>query len=265
MRVRSNLGAICILVSLFVTGTATSQPGSVLHEQKISDAMESFTGLLGSSDECGGAVASLGDLDGAGPSVVALAVGVIGDDDGGGNRGAVYVLFLDATGNVLSHQKISDTQGNFTATLDNSDEFGASIAFLGDLDGAGPSVAAMAVGAAADDDGGSNRGAVYILFLDATGNVLSHQKISDTQGGFSAVLSSSDEFGGAVAYLGDLDGAGPRKAISPRRSTSRTSSEARSPLSGTSTVPGTLLQRWPSAPWVTMTAAAIAAPSTSSS
>jgi hypothetical protein len=212
MRVRSNLGAICILVSLFVTGTATSQPGSVLHEQKISDAMESFTGLLGSSDECGGAVASLGDLDGAGPSVVALAVGVIGDDDGGGNRGAVYVLFLHATGNVLSHHKISDTQGNFTATLDNSDEFGASIAFLGDLDGAGPSVAAMAVGAAADDDGGSNRGAVYILFLDATGNVLSHQKISDTQGGFSAVLSSSDEFGGAVAYLGDLDGAGPSAA-----------------------------------------------------
>ncbi len=40
-------------------------------------------------------------------------------------------------GTVLSHQKISDTQGGFTGILDNDDSFGYSAASLGDLDGDG--------------------------------------------------------------------------------------------------------------------------------
>ena len=35
---------------------------------------------------------------------------------------------------MLSHQKISDTQGGFTGTLDNNDRFGIAAASLGDLD-----------------------------------------------------------------------------------------------------------------------------------
>ncbi|MCH8345154.1 MAG: FG-GAP repeat protein [Planctomycetes bacterium] len=61
---------------------------------------------------------------------------------------------LAQPGWVLSHQKISDTQGGFTGTL-------------GDLDGDG--VGDLAVGAHADDDGGENRGAVWVLFLDGVG------------------------------------------------------------------------------------------------
>ena len=67
-------------------------------------------------------------------------------------------------GTVLSHQKISDTQGGFTGILDNYDHFGSSVASLGDLDGDG--VGDLAVGAFGDDDGGTNRGAVWVLFLD---------------------------------------------------------------------------------------------------
>ncbi len=65
---------------------------------------------------------------------------------------------------VLSHQKISDTQGGFTGTLDDDDRFGISVGSLGDLDrdGAGD----LAVGALLDDDGGRQRGAVWVLFLD---------------------------------------------------------------------------------------------------
>ena len=62
---------------------------------------------------------------------------------------------------VLSHQKISDTEGGFKGILADSDEFGTSVAKLGDLDGDG--ICDMAVGAWKDDDGGSNRGAVWIL------------------------------------------------------------------------------------------------------
>lgn len=70
---------------------------------------------------------------------------------------------LATDGTVKSYQKISDTQGNFTATLDNSDYFGQSVAALGDVDGHG--IPDLAVGANLDDDGSTDRGAVYILFL----------------------------------------------------------------------------------------------------
>ncbi len=53
---------------------------------------------------------------------------------------------------VLSHQKISDTQGGFTGILDDEDHFGGEVASLGDLDGDG--VGDLAVGAHFDDDGG---------------------------------------------------------------------------------------------------------------
>ena len=57
-------------------------------------------------------------------------------------------------GTVASFQKISDTAGNFTATLDNSDVFGFSVASVGDLDG--DSVPDLAVGAFHDSEGGSD-------------------------------------------------------------------------------------------------------------
>ena len=84
--------------------------------------------------------------------------------------GAAVVLVLSAgsaqaqPGTVLSHQKISDTEGGFTGTLDNSDFFGSSVASLGDLDGDG--FGDLAVGAHGDDDGGDLHGAVWMLFLD---------------------------------------------------------------------------------------------------
>jgi List-Bact-rpt repeat protein/flagellar hook capping protein FlgD len=197
-----------IVAGLFVLGTAWAQPGTTLSNQKISDTDGGFTAILDDLDELGGAVAHLGDLDGAGPSVTAIAVGAGFDDDGGADRGAVYIMFLAANGTVLSHQKISETVNFPGAPLDNLDEFGGAIAFLGDLDGAGPSVAAIAVGATGDDDGVSAGGAVYILFLSADGTVLTVQKISDTVNLPGGPLDSLDEFGGAIASLGDLDGAG---------------------------------------------------------
>ena len=88
-------------------------------------------------------MANVGDLDGDG--VTDLAVGAYCDDDGGTNRGAVWMLFLNADGTVKAHQKISDTEGNFTGMLDDGDCFGCSVASVGDLDGDG--VTDLAVGA----------------------------------------------------------------------------------------------------------------------
>ena len=185
-----------------LVGTAHAQPGWVLSHQKISNTEGGFTGMLDMYDVFAWSVASLGDLDGDG--VADLAVGAGGDDDGGNLRGAVWVLFLNTNGTVKSHQKISDTEGSFDGTLRDGDLFGRSVASLGDLDGDG--VGDLAVGAYRDDDGGLDHGAVWVLFLNPDGTVKAHQKISDTEGGFTGILDVEDGFGFTVASLGDLDG-----------------------------------------------------------
>ncbi len=192
------------LLAALCSGPVLAAPGEVLSNLEINDATGGFGGVLQNADFFGSAVASLGDLDGDG--VPDLAVGVPGADDGGTGRGCVWVLFLEADGSVKAQQKISATDGGFGGLLDNQDQFGQSLAPVGDLDGDG--VVDLAVGAHLDDDGGAERGAVWILFLNTDGSVKAQQKISSTQGGFTGALDDSDAFGISLAKLDDVDGDG---------------------------------------------------------
>jgi hypothetical protein len=201
---------VALAVAGAVAGTGFFAPlvaaqamGTVIGEQKIASDTGGFTGALDSSDHFGRALGA-GDVDGDG--VVDLLVGAPDDDDGGANRGALWVLFLAPSGSVRGQTKISDTEGGFAGILDNADRFGASVAMLGDLDGDGS--AEVALGAEQDDDGGTNRGALWILSLGATGQVAAARKISQTSGGFTGVLHDGDRFGRSLARLEDLDGDG---------------------------------------------------------
>jgi PKD repeat protein len=179
--------------------------GGLLRNTKISMTTGGLVATLDNRDQLGRALERLGDFDGDG--VPDIAAGACRDDDGGVNRGAIYLLFLNRNGTVKSQAKISDTQGNFQGVLEDLDEFGRAIANMGDLDGNG--VIDLAVGAIGDDDGGADqKGAAWILFLNADGTVLGEQKISMTQGGFKGALGGGDLFGFALANVGDVDGDG---------------------------------------------------------
>lgn len=169
--------------------------------QKIGNGEGNFTSWLYVNDFFGSSVTTIGDLDGDG--VKDLAVGAYGDDDGGINKGAIYILFMNANGTVKSHQKISDTEGNFTGTLDYQDFFGCSVASISDLNG--DEILDLAVGADGDN---SRVGALWILFMNSDGTVKTHQKISDAEGNFTGTLNERDYFGCSVASIGDLNGDG---------------------------------------------------------
>jgi len=143
-------------------------------------------------------------LDGNGTNDI--AVGAFGDDDGGVDRGAVWILFLDAGNMVISHSKISSISGGFTGVLDNNNRFGGAVSYLGDLNSDG--LIEIAVGADYDGDGGFWHGAVWILSLNPNGTVNTHSKISDTQGNFIGFINGDAIFGTDIENIGDLNGDG---------------------------------------------------------
>ena len=181
------LASVLVLLILLPGGTgAAVSDGTVESEQRITEGQGGFGATLDVSDIFGHGVANLGDVDGDG--VTDIAVGVFGDDDGGFNTGAVWILFMNSDGTVKSEQKISETQGGLVGPLAPNAQFGLSLAGIGDLDG--DTVPDLAVGNQSDDDGGTDRGAVWLLFLNSDGTVKSEQKISDTQGGFTGTLDN---------------------------------------------------------------------------
>ncbi len=194
--------------------TISAQYYDVTIYEKIANNLGGLDVTFDNEDWFGYSVEGIGDLDGDGVNDV--AVGSLKDDDGGNNKGAVYILFLNEDGSVNYHQKISETEGGFEGDLDNWDIFGTSISYLGDLNNDG--IIEIGVGAEYDGDGGYWHGAVWILSLNNDGTVNSHVKISDTEGGFEGILGDSDVFGTDIELLGDLNDDGYNDiAVSARR------------------------------------------------
>ena len=174
-----------------------AQLGSVLRSRKINDAGRGFPGVLRDEDYFGAALAAPGDVDGDG--IPDLAVGAPEDDDGGWDRGAVWILFLNRQGEVRALQKISQRQGGFTGALADDGYFGRRLAELGDLDGDGRGELAVLSGV-------PNR--AWILFLAADGTVRRHVEIRHTDPVFVPAAFASDFAYGHVAGMGDVDGDG---------------------------------------------------------
>jgi len=152
-------------------------------------------------------VANLGDLDGDG--IQDIVVGANGDDAGSSASGAVHISFLNTDGSVKSTVEINSNTAN-GPTLLFFDQYGTSVANLGDLDG--DDIQDIVVGADTDDAGGGARGTVHISFLNTDGSVKSTVEINSTTTN-GPVLADSDTYGTSVANLGDLDGDGVQDIV----------------------------------------------------
>ena len=77
---------------------------------------------------------------------------------------------------ISTYAEIDEFDISLHNILNDNDHFGISVSQIGDLNNDG--VVDIAVGAYKDDDGGQDRGALYIIFLNNDGTVKSFQKIS---------------------------------------------------------------------------------------
>ncbi len=191
------------LVPSLALAAPQGAPGEVVAFSKQS-ASAGLPLALEDGDAFGSAVASIGDLDGNGAED--LVVGAPGDDETGTNRGALWIVFRDGDGSTLGVQKINEANGFFEAELQDQDAFGSSLTYLGDIDLDG--FREIAVGAPGDDGSGANRGAVYLISLRPNGTVSAFARIAAGSNGFTGGLQDGDEFGSAVAAIGDLEGNG---------------------------------------------------------
>lgn len=238
--------------------------GTVQSNQKISMLEGGFNETLNANNFFGYGVAGIGDIDGDGipdiaasalsanntalyiihlnangtvksfvknPNITAQGLSAIGDinndgiidlvvcdpnsDIGGTNRGAINIVFLDSSSQVIEDMTVNISTGNggFGSGLNDYDRFGGrEVAMLGDIDGDG--TLEMAVGAFMSDDG---KGAIWILSLDSSSyNVTSKIKITEGLNGFNESLTLGDNpngtqganFGHALCNVGDLNGDG---------------------------------------------------------
>ena len=196
----ANYGAVWIL--------SINDNGVVHKLRKISAASGGFEETLRSGDRFGQAMTALADIDGDG--INELAVSTAGTNRQVGGNSDTYILTLNPESDSLSDDIVeTDVLLNITsADFENlriGDNLGTSLAYLG-ID---PETEhrKLAVGASGDDGSGQNKGAVWIMDIDAESNVTSASELSETEGGLFENLDDLDFFGSAITTV-DLNGDG---------------------------------------------------------
>jgi len=148
-----------VAVGASMDGTAAAEAGAVYlafgrfsGDVDLAAAEVVLTGE-GEGDHAGASLA-FGDFDGNG--VIDLIVGASGDDEGGEDAGAAYVLY----GPVAAGGSLSVADAKLVGE-DADDRAGAAVGVAGDIDGDGNDD--LFVSAPGDDEGGSGAGAIYLF------------------------------------------------------------------------------------------------------
>lgn len=171
----------------------------VLHHTSEGDAelMRRITGSVGQSplalsdgDEFGTSVAGIGRLAAA---WTAVAVGAPGFNDG---TGQVWILSLDETAS-LQGAVVIDDGAMYGNPLSDGDRFGAGMA-AADVDNDGRNE--LLIGAALDDDAGTDNGAIYVVVLrEFDAGYSSHTKFTAGTLGSGVLFHTHVRFASSIA------------------------------------------------------------------
>ena len=156
--------SVTTLGGLFIVNLNTN--GTVKSHNRINYQSNGLSDLI-EDDAFGQTIVKLNDLDGDG--VDELAVGAPFDTTYNvGRGGSVRILFMNADGTVKSAQKIDNLSGNFNQPIADGDDFGR-IGMLGDFNNY--SIPDLLVGSSGKDEGGTDKGALYLLMLNGVPSV----------------------------------------------------------------------------------------------
>ncbi|MEX2648200.1 MAG: hypothetical protein WD673_04210 [Alphaproteobacteria bacterium] len=178
--------------------------------------LDDVTGLQGGfkivgeddQDTAGGAVASVGDVNGDGFDDV--IIGAIGESTAANGAGAAYVVFGKADG--FANVDLGDIAagiGGFKIVGENAlDLLGDNVASAGDIDGDG--FDDIVLGVNGNDAGDNLAGATYVIFGKGTAfDTIDLDDIAAGVGGFKLIGEDAlDGSGASVASAGDINGDG---------------------------------------------------------
>lgn len=158
-----------------------------------------------SGDEAGTTIMAIGDLNGDGKAEI--LVGSPGNDSGGANAGAAYVVWGKSTDSIVNLSSVATGTGGFKIIGEsNGDAVGTVLGTLGDLNGDGK--AEILIGTPDSTAGGANSGAVYVVYGKSTTTAVNLANVAAGVGGFRITGVAGDDAGAAVSGLGDVNGDG---------------------------------------------------------
>ncbi|WP_428659015.1 hypothetical protein [Reyranella sp.] len=156
-------------------------------------------------DAAGTALGSIADLNGDGKAEI--IVGSPGNDAGGTDAGAAYVVWGKSTLSIVRLSNVATGTGGFKIVGEAAgDGVGRVVGTVGDMNGDGK--AEILVGADGSDAGGAQSGAAYVVFGKSTTTSVSLASVSAGTGGFRVKGIAGDQAGAALAGLGDVNGDG---------------------------------------------------------
>ncbi|MGE4219550.1 MAG: hypothetical protein AB7G39_08895, partial [Alphaproteobacteria bacterium] len=161
-------------------------------------------------DRIGWAVSAAGDLNGDG--IDDLALGSRDNDAGGGNAGAVYVIFGTTAGfgATVNLDNVAAGTGGFKLVGETTGDFaGYAVSAAGDVNGDG--IDDLLIGASENEASGTDAGAVYVVFGTTAGfgATVDLGGVAAGTGGFRIIAEAPfDRAGFDVSSAGDVNGDG---------------------------------------------------------